>query len=553
MRASQSAVNARLGRAENARFLEQFRYTIVASQLLNAEVSASHYNGSNVVQVPASVGGTSEPAQPTVVNLTGAVGTGLGAFAFAWILHWARGGQNGRPSVSRVLLALALLAVLASTFYAYVRRQWLQYLRNQAVDAAAEFVAKSQAFDAAASAAINLIQEVELVSRGYRMLAVEPPKNYQRYADRSHRSSPMPPVSRLEERSQSRRCARLRRTLLGSLATALPPLVEACATLRPLAIEVDRDKYYDIYELSVTDIQEAEVGFSEAEFEDPETIKALKILLYRLHTLRKITFCCLLALDADGGKADFARWGIAVAELNQLSFVSGAGEEKLRKILGEEDFKVPSTPKSPLPPGRERVRMKLRKLGSLSQGIRGLQAKLHLLREESDRCLDDASDVTELGSDLMNQYESIGNDLKLLMQEWESGKAALASNIDRNEKRLSEASTGLRSPTLSLGGVTAVDGSPAEAFQTLNGEDRSRWSMELSNSEDGEVFEAIAAPRPRSMLTREERIAKMKEDRAKTAANKERTFSNTNMLRELESVINLRPRGRTAHSRITSM
>lgn len=215
---------------------------------------------------------------------------------------------------------------------------------------------------------------------------------------------------------------------------------------------------------------------------------------------------------------------------------------------------MPATPKIPLTPNRERWRAQLRKLNALSSGIRGLQAKLHVLREESDKNLNEADDVSELGTGLMLQYESIGVDLKALMQEWEDGKAALASNIDRNERRVSSISSVL-SPTFSLGGVTSVeDGNPMDALKILNGEARSRSSMDFSSSDVEEVYEAVALPRPRSKMTREERIVKMKEDRAKRDSLKERAESNTKMLRELESVIRMRPRGKTAPSgRVTSL
>jgi hypothetical protein len=101
--------------------------------------------------------------------LTGVVGTGVTAFIIVYLLHWLRGAGRARVGGSSVLLVLAVFVAVGSIIYAYIRRQWLQYLRSQAVDAASTFVARSQAFDAAASAAITLIQEVELVSRGYRM------------------------------------------------------------------------------------------------------------------------------------------------------------------------------------------------------------------------------------------------------------------------------------------------------------------------------------------------------------------------------------------------
>lgn len=179
-----------------------------------------------------------------------------------------------------------------------------------------------------------------------------------------------------------------------------------------------------------------------------------------------------------------------------------------------------------------------------------------MLREESDHTLNEADDVSELGTHLMIQYESIGIDLKALMHEWETGKSALASNIGKHERRVSSMS-GMMSPTTSLGGLTAVDeGSPSDALKILNGETRSRSSVDLSGSDAEEVFEAIAIPRqrPRSTMTRDERIVKMKEDRARRESLKDKAEANTHMLRELESVINLRPRGRTTPAgRVTSI
>lgn len=155
----------------------------------------------------------------------------------------------------------------------------------------------------------------------------------------------------------------------------------------------------------------------------------------------------------------------------------------------------------------------------------------------------------------MLQYESIGIDLKALTQEWEEGKNALASNIDRHERRVSSMS-GMLSPTTSLGGLTAVEeGGAWDALKALNGDGASRSSIDLSSSDAEEVFEAIALPRQRSTLTREERIAKMKEGRERRDSLKEKAEANNRMLRELESVINLRPRGKTssAAGRITSI
>lgn len=154
----------------------------------------------------------------------------------------------------------------------------------------------------------------------------------------------------------------------------------------------------------------------------------------------------------------------------------------------------------------------------------------------------------------MSQYESIGQDLKMLQQAWEDGKAALASGIDRNEKRLSSMSM-LYSPATSLSGLTTVGeenetgGGAEDALKALNGETSPTRNSSplLGSTNEPDVFEAVAQKpaRPRSMLTREERLVKMKEEREMRAMQREKQEASRGMLKELEMVINLRPKRHT--------
>ncbi|KAF2278147.1 uncharacterized protein EI97DRAFT_448878 [Westerdykella ornata] len=538
--ACSKAVNSRLGKADNRRFLEHFRYLIVASQLLNEQ------SGLRASTLPSFASDATNPPHPFrdgSISVTGAAITAATAFTLVWLIHWSRSRPNGL-SRGRTTLVIFIFAAVAALCYGYVRRQWLQYLRQQAVQGVSALVTNLQAFESSSSSALALIQEVELVSRGYRL------------------SSPLPPISRLEEQGQTRRCQRLRRSLRTAFSEIMPILLSQCESLKPLVQEDDLEKFLDVYEITNPDLQEASLGYSDSEFEDAETLKALRTLQYRLSTLRRVYLCSLLALEADGGKPDFARWGLTVDSMSFVAAAAGTWSEKINRILGEdEQFVLPSPKRAQPTPGRERLRNSVRKLGTLSQGIRGLQAKMQILREESNKILEESEDVTDLGAHLMAQYESVGADLKSLLQAWETGKNALAVNIDRHERRVSQASSGLRSPVPSLGGLTAVDeGSPADALRALNGElhsprQSSPSSMEGNNS-DNEVFEAIAIPkaRGRATMTREERMQKIQEDQARQAYLREQREANTNMLKELESVINLRPRrSGIAGGRVTSL
>jgi len=338
----------------------------------------------------------------------------------------------------------------------------------------------------------------------------------------------------------------LRKVIKDRLSEMIANYTPVLTAIKGFSEQLDLEKYYDVYDISDFDISDAMTDFSETDLEDTESLRFLKIAAARFHTIRRILLCALLALEATGDNKDFMRWSTALEGMRKLNELTRDGYERLRLIFNEEETfpTIPDT-KLPLTPGRERRRSQLKKLNSLSTGIRGLQAKLALLREESERTLNEAEDVSELGPSLMAQYESIGQDLKILTQTWEEGKSALATGIDRNEKRLSSLST-LLSPASSLSGLTTVEeGGTLEAFKALTGESPPLSGLDSSrgDSDEAEVFEAVALPaRPRSLFTREERIVKMKEEREKREVARDKAEASRGMLRELEMVINLRPK-----------
>lgn len=546
-----TAINSRLGRENNAKFLEHFRYILVASQLLN------EYLDQGSVPPPAAVpnqGSDKVASEPDILNnansLYGAAATAALAFSVVWLISWARSAKGGYLSKSRVTLVVTVLALLTLVGYAYVRRQWLQYLRHQAVGGATNLTTNWQAFEISSTSALQFIQEVELVSKGYRL------------------STPLPPVSRLEDSGPARRCARLRKVLHKAYASLIPACIAGITTLRTLIDEDDLDRYFDVYDISPQDAQDASGPEALSVLEDdPESLKSLRVLGYRASVLRRVTVAALMSLGADGSKPDFARWRVATELLFSISNSLAGSADKLQSVMAEmETLHVPTSPalRSPnMAAGRDHMRGQVRKISALSSGIRSLQAKMQVLREETNRSIESSDDLTDLGPNLMAQYDSIGTDLKDLMQAWETGKASLQSNISRQEKRLSLASSasGLRSPVSSLGGLTAVDedGSPANALKLLSGDGEgiasNRSSMVTTPSEEGEaVFEAIAMPKQRSSLTREERITKMNQERERRTSLMARREANTSMLKELENVITLRPKkGVSGSTRITSI
>ena len=159
-------MNSRIAQSDNERFLEQFGYVIVASQLLNEHSAPSYTSATDVMSNSRQ---TELPSYMTAVGIQSAIVTGTTSFTIAWFLNWGRPNVGFSPR--RFGVFVLLLPLIGMAFYAFARRQWLKYLRHQAVQVAAGFVSNAQGFDYAASASVVFIQEVELVSRGYQMYA----------------------------------------------------------------------------------------------------------------------------------------------------------------------------------------------------------------------------------------------------------------------------------------------------------------------------------------------------------------------------------------------
>ncbi|SMR52424.1 unnamed protein product [Zymoseptoria tritici ST99CH_3D1] len=587
-----TAVNSRLGRADNERFLEHFRYTIVASQLLNEYLDHGSLHPDAVM--PANVDGAAEQhedAEHGRVSLYGATAATLGAMLVALLIDQLGKSRLGHwLSAGRATMGLVVLLVVGFIGHRYNRRRRLRWLRQQAVEGVSALTTSWQAFELACTSSLSFIQEVELVSKGFRL------------------STPLPPASRIEGSGASRRCNKLRHVLYKAYSSTIPASTSALNTLIPLVDQDDLERYYEVYDISFADAREALNSTTSLSIleDDPESLKSLRVLSYRSSLLRRITLCALMSLDADGGHPDFHRWHTTTSTLSLLTPQISTAATRLRQTLTEmETITVPLTPTrnlssgtlSPnLQPTRDKIRSQVRGITTLGTGIRGLHAKIQILREETSHAIDASEDLTDLGPRLLSQYDAIGEDIQDLLRAWEGGKKALQTSLSRQENRLSLASmsssNGMRSPVSSLGGLTAVDetepltasggGGPDDALNSLTGDPASfklrksnhRSSLpaksrpsspssspstdpeqpfpvpkKVSGGGGGLLYEAVALTpsstmrrqRQRSLaMTREERIARMNEERERQASVKMLREANTSMLRELESVIRLR-------------
>ena len=168
-RITKSAIHGRLGWTKNLNFLEQFRYIIVASQLLSEHTKPFTYKR----QAPPPPGGEwplkSEHENRFKLSPLGLTVTGATAVGLAYFIKRLQGVKLSDYSVTTLGIITVLSMLLTVMLYYFARRQWLHYLRLRSMENATSLTSNAQNFDAAASAAFTLIQEVELVSRGYNM------------------------------------------------------------------------------------------------------------------------------------------------------------------------------------------------------------------------------------------------------------------------------------------------------------------------------------------------------------------------------------------------
>ncbi|KAI0008897.1 Mysoin-binding motif of peroxisomes-domain-containing protein [Xylariaceae sp. FL0662B] len=528
------AVTSSVDHARSIGFLERLRLAIVQSQLLDNPL---------VLGLQSSPETTASPAadEPSFHGLTtsGAIAAAVFGFGAASLIRWLSLGRL-IPTWRRLLVSMVVMSVVFLVSRAYVRREIMRNIQKQGLAEAATFFSLSREHDCANSAALNFIMEVELVARGYRL------------------STPIPPISRLENNGQNVKCGRLREALRISLTEVVSKYYQTAFTIWAFAEQTELLQLQSQYQFTVADVVERFQVFSKGDSLDAEKLQPLKDAAFLFHDIRKMFLSGLLALHTAGNDTDRLRFATIVEAFKELNAATRHAYARVRDILADNDFQIPKSPRSPETPGHDRWRHQVRRLNSMTMNIRSVQAKLHLLREESSKTLNEADDITDLGPMFLAQYDSIGQDLRDLMEAWQSGKQSLVSGIDRNEKRLSSIGSTLMSPASTFSGRTITeedenstdghDPGVAEALKRLTGSSSPPTELVPEMPIEPEVFEAISIPRPRSMLTREERIAKMKEDRRNKEISKARSEYKNGFMEELSGVLKSRPgRGRFSY------
>ena len=366
-----------------------------------------------------------------------------------------------------------------------------------------------------------------------------------------------------------------------ALRADISECIDAHNAIHPHTIDTSLAQYHEIYDVSLPEFFQAVSWLNRVETNFPLTLKDLRILIESLYIARKVVLCDLLALAATAflsNDRDHLNITDVLAILLSVTQESTkAIEESFDRETSSDwsDLSAPILPenrdtlteqshtcKESLDRDNEHLQMQMRRMASMADNIRALNARMHAFRHAVQQASSPPQDTSKLTTLLNSQHQQVGAELRSLLAEWEQGKRSMLLNVNGLDRH-SRASSGLRSPVSpspSLGGLTMVEDGPNDALRALNGDDAHNGIAKLSDllnrDLEEEVYEAVSSPLSRkrhsmAAMSREERMTKIAEDRRKRATLQEHQDQTTNMLRELEMVIKHRPRGRTTSRAMT--
>ncbi|KAI9270099.1 Mysoin-binding motif of peroxisomes-domain-containing protein [Helicostylum pulchrum] len=509
------AFSVSLPRSEETAFEEKFKYLIVTSPLLNETLSIHHNRHQQQQQPTFQTSATSTSTKlGLATNLITTLAVLLGAERYMM-----------QPKIPVITL---FFSTSASIFFIYRhrRRSFIRQLYQIALTRMGAFTNHCDTFDTKVHRCLITIQEIELVSRGYRL------------------STPLSPISRIEQNSKSRKCVQLRNRLASVLRRAFIIYEEGIIDLMDVIHKKNLNTLYEMYNVhSIASLSAMGDDISDEGY----SLEQLKKLAQIMHSKRRECMVHFLALgvmteDHDSVHYNYSEgWGIINQVLGKLVDETEKFTLDIVEALDAEFYKpMHGFDKNNDTSKIEDARLKkfVHRLSSLEQQLRTMEAKIYLCSEDV-RQLNSAESSTEVKDKLLNEYMSVQKGFENMIQEWELGKTVLESFLE---------------PSSSSTTITEQQEKLVEQQDQHEHQDETEGKGMILDSEDvadilnlplaskASVFEAIAGVvekngREKSKMTRKERIEEMRMKRTKQSEDKLNRMDSQTMVHELKNVL----------------
>ncbi|RCH97899.1 hypothetical protein CU097_011623 [Rhizopus azygosporus] len=471
----QDAFSISLPKTEEAAFEEKFKYLVVTSPLLN-EVLTFHHNKQR-----------HRFTEHLTFQTNGATKLGVTSNLVATLmLLFGVERYTLRPRIPLITLTCS---TSASLFYIYrhKRRSSVRQLYQSILSKLQSFIEQCDTFDTKVQRVLITIQEIELVSRGYRL------------------STPLSPISRIEQNSKQRKCIHLRSRLASILRRAFIAYEEGIIDLVNV---IDKEHLLSLFEMynvhSVASLSAVDSS------EDSYSLDQLKKLTQIMHLKRRECMVHFLALGTD---IDQHGWKIVNDILNHFLKEIENFTKEMVEALDAEFYKPINTFDAKTSKIMDsRLKLFIHRLSSLEQELRTLEAKVYLCNESVRQLSPESAEETK--EKLLSDYLSVQKVFQNMLLEWENGKEALQSYLE------------LPSATVAKEETKAVESAQIEEEEI---QDESEGKGIILDSEDvadilnlpskASVYEAIAGVvekngKERPKKSRDERIQEMKLKRA---------------------------------------
>ncbi|KAG5513537.1 hypothetical protein PMAC_000969 [Pneumocystis sp. 'macacae'] len=505
-----------LSDTEKSMFLERFHYIICTSQLLNENISPSLYH-----------------SQQSSIDYKKRDYLLLKKIIFN-VKHWVV------SSGCIVVLAFGIKWCFKRDVQQISKkiRIYFKNIQKQAIFFIKRFVDTSQRFDITVNKTLALIQEVELVSRGYLL------------------SLPLPPITRIETNSQDRRCKMLRLLLSTLLSQMLSSYNHSFSLLRTFYSKREFDTLQIMYNLPHS--QDFDYLPSYFQRDDSNGLPYLKALFYTIHEKRRQCLVSLLSMPVSSLE-NISSWKAVINQLKILSNLMDNFHDEIEKTFeNNERILELSIPKIKVHEKNIKWNNHIRNINILFQVLRRFQAKLYILKEENDFNIN-------IKNELLRYYDSLKDDLKILMEKWESGRDYLSkiptksdilpqNNLHSNSQISENSDFGIHDSNESDSSNSSNEIKNVKALSEITND----WDISLvshpqcsssgrvflDNNEKEIIFEAISdkselAPRIQK-LNKTEKIDKIKKDKEKHSKIKKDRELGIKVVSELKDVLEKR-------------
>ena len=151
------------------------------------------------------------------------------------------------------------------------------------------------------------------------------------------RSTPIPPISRLEHNGQNGKCLTIRNALRTSLAEVTTKYYQVAFTIWGIAEQTELLQLQSQYQFTVADVLERFDHFSKSASQDGEKLQSLKDTAFLFHDIRKVFLSGLLALHTAGSDSDRHRITTVMEAFKELNVVTRHAYGQVRNVLAEND------------------------------------------------------------------------------------------------------------------------------------------------------------------------------------------------------------------------